>query len=84
MLDPGGCSVAVPEVRGLMCPAVLESVDHWSLTIPETQIPGGSRPAISAVRRRRPRGPDPPPEGRMPQPASARKGGLLNLRADRC
>ena len=28
----------------------------------------------SAVRRRCPRGPDPPPEGRMPQPAGAREG----------
>ncbi|KAJ5741209.1 uncharacterized protein N7511_005082 [Penicillium nucicola] len=37
-------------------------------------IPGGSRPAESAVRRRCPRGLDPSPEGRMPQPASARKG----------
>jgi hypothetical protein len=74
LLDPGGRSVAVPEARGLMSPALLESVDQWSLTIPETQIPGGSRPAESAVRRRCPRGLDPPPEGRMPQPASARKG----------
>src|ERR1700709_598290 len=52
LLDPGGRSVAVPEARGLMSPALLESVDQWSLTIPETQIPGGSRPAESAVRRR--------------------------------
>ncbi|KAJ5741225.1 uncharacterized protein N7511_005069 [Penicillium nucicola] len=73
-LDPGGCPDAVPEARGLTSPALLESVDHWSLTIPETQIPGGSRPAESAVRRRCPRGLDPSPEGRMPQPASARKG----------
>ena len=64
-------------------PALLESVDQWSLTIPETQIPGGSRPVGSAVRRRCPRGPDPPPEGHMPQLASARKGGLVgSLRAD--
>ncbi|KAJ5319664.1 uncharacterized protein N7506_012380 [Penicillium brevicompactum] len=34
------------------CPASLESVDHWPLAIPDTQIPGGSRPAESAVRRR--------------------------------
>src|SRR3954464_7699120 len=45
LLDPGGRSVAVPEARGLTSPALLESVDQWSLTIPETQIPGGSRPA---------------------------------------
>ncbi|KAJ6060135.1 hypothetical protein N7444_001989 [Penicillium canescens] len=63
-----------PKPGGLMSPALLESVDQWSLTIPETQIPGGSRPAESAVRRRCPRGLDPSPEGRMPQPASARKG----------
>jgi hypothetical protein len=36
------------------------------------KIPGGSRPVGSAVRRRCPRGPAPPPEGHMPQPASAR------------
>jgi hypothetical protein len=84
LLDPGGRSVAVPEARGLMSPALLESVDQWSLTIPETQIPGGSRPAESAVRRRCPRGLDPPPEGRMPQPVPAREGGPTgSLRADR-
>ena len=40
----------------------------------------------SAVRRRCPRGPDPPPEGRMPQPAGACEGVPRRdpLRADRC
>ncbi|KAJ5223207.1 uncharacterized protein N7469_009447 [Penicillium citrinum] len=56
-------------------PAPMESVDGWPLATPDTRFLGGSRPVGSAVRRRRPRGPDPPPEGRMPQPASARPGG---------
>jgi hypothetical protein len=55
-------------------PAPLESVDRWPLAIPETQIPGGSHPVGSAVRRRCPRGLDPSSEGHMPQPASAFTG----------
>ncbi|KAJ5096512.1 hypothetical protein NUU61_005905 [Penicillium alfredii] len=45
----------------------------------------GSRPAGAAVRRRCPRGPVPPPEGRMPQPAGVREGARVqeHLRADR-
>lgn len=35
----------------------------------------------SAVRRRCPRGPAPPPEGHMPQPANARKGGSVGTPA---
>ncbi|KAJ5453359.1 hypothetical protein N7530_012826 [Penicillium desertorum] len=66
-------------------PAPLESVDRWPLAIPETQIPGGSRPAGSAVRRRCPRGLDPSSEGHMPQPASAFTGAWSDpLRADWC
>lgn len=34
------------------CPALMESVDGWPLATPDTKIPGGSRPAVSAVRRR--------------------------------
>ncbi|KAJ5319645.1 uncharacterized protein N7506_012349 [Penicillium brevicompactum] len=56
------------------CPASLESVDHWPLAIPDTQIPGGSRPAESAVRRRARGVRTPSPEDHMPQPDSARKG----------
>ncbi|KAJ5319639.1 hypothetical protein N7506_012407 [Penicillium brevicompactum] len=58
------------------CPASLESVDHWPLAIPDTQIPGGEPPR--GIRRSSacPRGPDPSPEDHMPQPDSARKGGL--------
>jgi hypothetical protein len=37
-------------------PAPLESVDGWPLATPGTEIPGGSRPVVSAVRRRDPRG----------------------------
>src|SRR3569623_916099 len=33
-------------------PALLESVDGWPLATPDTEIPGGSRPVVSAVRRR--------------------------------
>ena len=58
-------------------PAPLESVDHWPLASPDTQIPGGSRPAGAAVRRRV-RGvwtPHPRPVCRRPH--SARKGGLV-------
>lgn len=33
-------------------PASLESVGRWPLAIADTQIPGGSRPAVAAVRRR--------------------------------
>jgi hypothetical protein len=33
-------------------PAPMESVDRWPLASPDTQIPGGSRPAGAAVRRR--------------------------------
>jgi hypothetical protein len=33
-------------------PAPMESVDRWPLAIIDTQIPGGSRPAGAAVRRR--------------------------------
>ncbi|KAJ5096506.1 hypothetical protein NUU61_005873 [Penicillium alfredii] len=44
-----------------------------------------ARPAGAAVRRRCPRGPVPPPEGRMPQPAGVREGARVqeHLRADR-
>lgn len=35
-----------------MSPASLESVDPWPLAIADTQILGGSRPAVAAVRRR--------------------------------
>lgn len=52
----------------------MESVDRWPLASPDTKIPGGSRPVVAVVRRRCPRGPVPPPEGRMPQATSARKG----------
>lgn len=55
-------------------PALVESVDRWPLASPDTKIPGGSRPVVAVVRRRCPRGPVPPPEGRMPQATSARKG----------
>jgi hypothetical protein len=43
---------AVSEIQGRKCLVLLESVDHWSLTIPETQTHGGSRPKCSVVRRR--------------------------------
>ena len=33
-------------------PAPLESVDGWPLATPDAEIPGGSRPVVSAVRRR--------------------------------
>ena len=58
-------------------PAPLESVDHWPLASPDTQIPGGSRPAGAAVRRRvrGVRTPHPRPVCRRPH--SARKGGLV-------
>ncbi|CAM9442321.1 unnamed protein product [Hapterophycus canaliculatus] len=66
-------------------PAPLGSVDRWPLAIPETQIPGGSRPVGSAVRRRCPRGLDPSSEGHMPQPASAFTGAWSDhLCADWC
>lgn len=39
-----------PETVG--SPASLASVDPWPLAIVDTQIPGGSRPAVAAVRRR--------------------------------
>ena len=58
-------------------PAPMESVDRWPLASPDTQIPGGSRPAGAAVRRRV-RGvwtPHPRPVCRRPH--SARKGGLV-------
>ncbi|GCB25892.1 hypothetical protein AAWM_08777 [Aspergillus awamori] len=54
-------------------PAPMESVDRWPLASLLLQIPGGAAPreppfvGVSA-------GLDPPPEGRMPQPASACKG----------
>jgi hypothetical protein len=38
--------------RAIWPPATMESVDRWPLAIPDTQIPGGSRPAGAAVRRR--------------------------------
>lgn len=76
------CGARSPGAR--WSPAPLESVDGWPLATPDTKIPGGSRPVGSAVRRRCPRGPDPPPEGRMPQPVPAREGGPTgSLRADR-
>lgn len=58
-------------------PAPMESVDRWPLASPDTQIPGGSRPAGAAVRRRvrGVRTPHPRPVCRRPH--SARKGGLV-------
>ena len=65
-------------------PALLESVDRWPLAIPETQIPGGSRPArnppfvgvVHGVRTLHPRAVC------RSQPAPARAS-MLDLRADR-
>ncbi|KAJ5453278.1 hypothetical protein N7530_012872 [Penicillium desertorum] len=83
LLSPGG--VHPPHPGAFWRPAPLESVDRWPLAIPETQIPGGSRPVGSAVRRRCPRGLDPSCEGHMPQPASAFTGAWSDpLRADWC
>ena len=66
-------------------PAPLESVDRWPLASPDTQIPGGSRPAGAAVRRRV-RGAGPPTRGPYAagHTAPARADWWNTLRADRC
>jgi hypothetical protein len=57
-------------------PAPMESVDRWPLAIPDTQIPGGSRPAGTAVRRRVRGVRTPHLRAVCRSPASAREGGL--------
>ena len=66
-------------------PAPMESVDRWPLASPDTQIPGGSRPAGAAVRRRV-RGAGPPTRGPYAagHTAPARADWWNTLRADRC
>lgn len=58
-------------------PAPMESVDRWPLASPDTQIPGGSRPAGAAVRRRVRGAGTPHPRPVCRRPHSARKGGLV-------
>lgn len=56
-------------------PAPLESVDGWLLAIPDARFLEEAAlwyPPFAGVV---PRGPAPPPEGRMPQPPAAREGG---------
>lgn len=66
-------------------PAPMESVDRWPLASPDTQIPGGSRPAGAAVRRRV-RGAGPLTRGPYAagHTALARADWWNTLRADRC
>ena len=66
-------------------PAPMESVDRWPLASPDTQIPGGSRPAGAAVRRRV-RGAGPLTRGPYAagHTAPARADWWNTLRADRC
>lgn len=66
-------------------PAPMESVDRWPLASPDTQIPGGSRPAGAAVRRRV-RGAGPSTRGPYAagHTALARADWWNTLRADRC
>lgn len=56
-------------------PAPLGSVDRWPLAIIEKQIPGGSRPAVAAVRRRVRRVWSPHPRAVCRRPVSALWGG---------
>ena len=58
-------------------PASMESVDRWPLAIRDTQIPGGSRPAGAAVRRRVRGVWTPHPRAVCRSPVGAREGGLL-------
>lgn len=59
----------------------MESVDRWPLAIPDTQIPGGSRPAGAAVRRRVRGVRTPHLRAVCRSPVSAREGGLLGTPA---
>ena len=56
-------------------PAPLGSVDRWPLAIIEKQIPGGSRPAVAAVRRRVRRVWSPHPRAVCRRPVPALWGG---------
>jgi hypothetical protein len=49
---PGGARRGDRSPGAAWSPAPMESVDRWPLAIPGTQIPGGSRPVVPAVRRR--------------------------------
>ena len=66
-------------------PAPMGSVDRWPLASLDTQSPGGSRPAVAAVRRRDRgvRTPHPRPVCRSPS-APSRASWRDSLRADRC